>query len=86
MIIPPNVISVVIPAKNEEGTIADIVKSVLKYSDDVLVIDGNSVDKTAELAKSAGARVINIAPIGKGNALCGSIEAHKKPNYCFHGC
>lgn len=74
MIIPPNVISVVIPAKNEEGTIADIVKSVLKYSDDVLVIDGNSVDKTAELAKSAGARVINIAPIGKGNALCGSIE------------
>ena len=74
MIIDPGKISIVIPAKNEEGTIADIVKSVLKYSDDVIVVDGNSVDKTAELAKSAGARVINIPPIGKGNAICGSIE------------
>ncbi len=74
MIIDPNKISIVIPAKNEERTIADIVKSVLKYSDDVLVIDGNSVDKTAEYAKSAGARVIDIPPIGKGNAICGSIE------------
>jgi len=37
MILPPDAISIVIPAKNEEGTIADIVKSVLKYSNDVLV-------------------------------------------------
>ncbi len=74
MILPPDAISIVIPAKNEEGTIADIVKSVLKYSNDVLVIDGSSVDKTAEYAKTAGARVIDIPPIGKGNAICGSIE------------
>lgn len=74
MNVPPNTISVVIPAKNEEGTIADIVKSVQKYSDDVIVIDGSSTDKTAEYAKAAGARVIDIPPIGKGNALCGSIK------------
>ena len=70
----PNRISIVIPAKNEENTIAEIVKSVLQYSDDVIVIDGSSVDKTAEYAKAAGARVIDIPPIGKGNAICGSIE------------
>ena len=74
MVIPPNTISIVIPAKNEENTIAEIVKSVLQYSDDVIVIDGSSVDKTAEYAKAAGARVIDIPPIGKGNAICGSIE------------
>ncbi len=74
MIMNSNTISIVIPAKNEENTIAEIVKSVLQYSDDVIVIDGSSVDKTAEYAKAAGARVINIPPIGKGNALCGSIE------------
>jgi len=74
MVIPSNTISIVIPAKNEERTIADIVKSVQKYSDDILVIDGSSADKTAEYAKSAGARVIDIPPIGKGNAICGSIE------------
>jgi dolichol-phosphate mannosyltransferase len=74
MNIPPDAISIVIPAKNEAETISDIVKSVLKYSNDVIVVDGSSVDKTAEYAKTAGARVVDIPPIGKGNALCGSIE------------
>ena len=74
MVIPSNTISIVIPAKNEERTIADIVKSVQQYSDDILVIDGSSADNTAEYAKAAGARVIDIPPIGKGNAICGSIE------------
>jgi dolichol-phosphate mannosyltransferase len=73
MTIPLNAISIVIPAKNEERTIIEMVNAAQKYSNDVIVIDGNSADKTAEYAKSAGARVINIPPIGKGNALCGSL-------------
>ena len=72
-------ITIVIPAKNEENTIAEMVKSALVYSNDVLVIDGNSTDKTAEIAKSVGARIINILPKGKGHALCGSIEYIKNP-------
>ena len=76
-------ITIVIPAKNEENTIAEIVKSALVYSNDVLVIDGNSTDKTAEIAKSVGARIINISPKGKGNALCGSIEYIKNPITVF---
>lgn len=83
MTIPQDSISIVIPAKNEEKTIADIVKSALNYSNDVLVIDGNSIDKTAENAKSVGARVINIHPKGKGHALCSSIEYIKNPITVF---
>lgn len=83
MIIPLDAISIVIPAKNEEKTIADIVKSALNYSNDVLVVDGNSSDKTAENAKSVGARVINIYPKGKGHALCSSIEYIKNPITVF---
>lgn len=76
-------ITIVIPAKNEENTIAEMVKSALGYSNDVLVIDGNSTDKTAEIAKSVGARIINISPKGKGHALCGSIEYIKNPITVF---
>ena len=83
MTIPQDAISIVIPAKNEEKTIAEIVKSALIYSNDVLVIDGNSTDKTAENAESVGARVINISPKGKGHALCGSIEHIKNPITVF---
>jgi len=83
MTIPQDAISIVIPAKNEERTIAEIVRSALIYSTDVLVIDGNSTDNTAEIAKAAGARVINILPKGKGHALCGSIEHIKNPITVF---
>ncbi|MBT8378888.1 MAG: glycosyltransferase family 2 protein [Ignavibacteria bacterium] len=74
MTTPLNSISIVIPAKNEEKTIGEMVTAATKYSDDIIVINGNSEDKTSEYAAAAGARVINIPPIGKGNALCESIQ------------
>jgi dolichol-phosphate mannosyltransferase len=73
MTTPPDAISIVIPAKNEEKTITEMVTAAQKYSNDVIVINGNSADKTAEYAKASGARVISIPPIGKGNALRESI-------------
>ena len=69
MILSKDDISIVIPAMNEEKTITEIVKSALQYAEDVIVIDGNSRDNTAELARSAGARVVVIPPKGKGHAL-----------------
>ena len=48
----------VIPALNEEATIADVVRGALPFVDDIIVVDDGSVDRTAELAEKAGAYVI----------------------------
>ncbi|MFY9463396.1 MAG: glycosyltransferase family 2 protein, partial [Candidatus Sungiibacteriota bacterium] len=70
-------ISVVIPTKNEERTIQEIVEGCRKYGDEVLVIDGHSLDKTRERAAAAGAKVMLDNGRGKGAALRLAIkEAH----------
>lgn len=58
-------ISVVIPAYNEESSIGPtideiklIAKSMLEYDFEIIVVDNNSKDKTSEIAKSHGARVL----------------------------
>ncbi|PWT80969.1 MAG: hypothetical protein C5B57_11375 [Blastocatellia bacterium] len=68
-------VTVVIPAKDEEGLIAEIVEAVKPYTDDVLVVDGHSRDRTREIAIQHGARVIQDNGRGKGEALRLSIEA-----------
>ena len=50
----------IIPALNEEKTIGKVIKVVKKFVDDVIVIDDGSKDKTAEISKKAGARVIKF--------------------------
>jgi dolichol-phosphate mannosyltransferase len=67
-------ISVVIPAKNEAGGIANVVDSVKPLADEILVIDGHSTDETAELAKAAGATVYQDNGRGKGAAYILGIE------------
>ncbi len=62
-------ISVVIPAKDEAGAIADIIAGCLPHAGEVLVIDGHSRDNTCELAGKAGARVVCDNGRGKGAAL-----------------
>lgn len=61
-------VTVVIPAYNEETTIAEVIRGVLRYVPhaDVLVIDDGSTDSTARRAEEAGARVI-AHPLNKGN-------------------
>jgi len=51
-------VSVVIPALNEEKTVAEVVEGALRFADEVIVVDDGSTDRTAELAKRAGARVV----------------------------
>ncbi|MDO5032024.1 glucosyl-3-phosphoglycerate synthase [Corynebacterium sp.] len=52
--------SVIIPALNEEATIAEVVRACLADGPlELLVIDADSTDATAERARAAGARVIN---------------------------
>jgi len=67
--VPPARVTVVIPTKNEEGLIGEIVESVRPYADEMLVVDGHSTDRTRDLAAAHGARVILDGGKGKGEAL-----------------
>lgn len=55
-----NSIGTVVIAKNEEGKIADCLKSV-GWVDEIVVVDGGSVDRTKEIARSFGAKVLEFA-------------------------
>ncbi len=65
---PEDQITVVVPAFNEEATIAEVVLGVRKNLPEarILVIDDGSSDSTALKAREAGADVISH-PLNKGN-------------------
>ena len=70
-------IGILIPAFNEEATVADIVKVALEtgLGEVVVVADGCS-DATAIVAKTAGARVIEYqSNRGKGGAVAAGVAS-----------
>lgn len=64
----PLKISIVLPAKNEAGAISTTIKGIVQVipTAEVIVVNDGSVDHTAHLAQTAGAKVINH-PYSKGN-------------------
>jgi len=71
-------IVVAIPAYNEEISIGSVVLRSLKYADKVIVINDGSKDKTSEIAKLAGADVIeHAANGGKGLAIKDAFDYAK---------
>lgn len=78
----PHAVSVVIPAYNEAGHVADEVRSVVRVLEgeaweyEILVVDDGSSDDTASEAARAGARVLrHPANMGYGAALKRGIDA-----------
>jgi glycosyltransferase involved in cell wall biosynthesis len=66
-------LSVVIPTKNEEKTIGLCIKKIQKvfneyHIDGEIIVADNSSDKTPEIAKGMGAKVIIPDELGYGNA------------------
>jgi glucosyl-3-phosphoglycerate synthase len=80
-------VSVVLPALNEEATVADVIASVRPLVgtlvDELVVIDSGSTDRTVEVSLAAGARVVRRADVlteleplpGKGEVLWRSLAA-----------
>jgi len=67
---PKPFISVIIAALNEEKAIANVINSVPKdLADEIVVVDNGSKDRTAEIAKAAGARVVREPVAGYGRAF-----------------
>jgi glycosyltransferase involved in cell wall biosynthesis len=61
-----------VPAHNEERSVAGVVEEIKGFDPDfdVLVIDDGSTDRTAELAESSGARVVRLPyNLGIGGAV-----------------
>ncbi|MBF0216289.1 MAG: glycosyltransferase [Candidatus Omnitrophica bacterium] len=63
-------VSVVMPAYNEESSIEGVILGFKKlgYVDEILVVDNNSSDRTAQIASASGARVIKEFNQGYGFA------------------
>jgi glycosyltransferase involved in cell wall biosynthesis len=69
-----------VPAYNEEDTIADVITKSLAYVDRVVVCDDGSTDKTAKVAREAGAVVITQKNQGYGAAISSLFDYARKEN------
>lgn len=72
----PKKISIIIPCHNEQHGIGKVLRSIPHekllhhgYITQIIVIDNNSTDRTAKIAKKNGATVIFEHKKGKGNAI-----------------
>lgn len=73
-------VSCIIPAYNEEKTIASIIYTVKRVNEvnEIIVVSDGSTDTTAIVAKQAGAKVIELQEnMGKGAAVKIGIENAK---------
>lgn len=71
-------LSALVPAHNEESTVAGVVSTLVQSGcfDHVLVVDDGSTDRTAQQAYSAGAQVLQLRPNrGKGQAMLAGVNA-----------
>jgi len=70
---------IVIPAYNEESTVAQVVRDAVRVADVVVVVDDGSRDRTSALAAEAGAIVVRHAVNrGLGGALGTGLAAAVK--------
>ncbi len=89
----PHLVSIIVPALNEEATVegvlGDLVKldlSALGISKEIILVDGGSTDRTVELAKGVrGVKVVTSERrIGRGEALRGGIGLARGGQILFY--
>ena len=67
-------IKVIIPAYNEEDSIAKVINDIPTIVDEIIVISNNSTDKTEENAANAGATVLKESKRGYGYACLKGMD------------
>ncbi len=73
-------VCILIPTLNEEKTIKEIISEFKSQGfNNILVMDGNSTDKTREIAEATGARVVVQTGKGKGQAIIQAFKIIKAP-------
>ena len=77
-------IKVIIPAYNEEQSIAKVIAEIPEIVSEIIVVDNNSTDNTSAVAKKAGATVLFEKQKGYGYACLKGMdyisEAQQKPD------
>tara|TARA_B100000780_G_scaffold11153_1_gene7677 strand:- start:3451 stop:4134 length:684 start_codon:yes stop_codon:yes gene_type:complete len=72
------ILSIIIPALNEEKSIGYVIKSIPKIYREVIVVDNGSSDKTSKVAYENGAKVITEKNKGYGFACLKGIDYLKE--------
>lgn len=67
-------IKVIIPAYNEENSIAKVIKAIPTLVDEIIVVNNNSSDNTAANAQQAGATVLTETKPGYGYACLKGMD------------
>ncbi|MFN2131896.1 MAG: glycosyltransferase family 2 protein [Anaerolineae bacterium] len=69
-------VALIIPALNEEASLSHVLPGVPRdLVDQVIVVDNGSTDRTGEVARSAGARVVREERRGYGYACAAGVAA-----------
>lgn len=77
-------LSIIIPALNEQRSLVPLFDDIaaLRTGVEVILVDGGSTDDTRDVARHAGARVLESKP-GRGIQLCLGAQHATAPMLCF---
>lgn len=74
-------VSVIIPVLNEEGAIANVINDIPKsLVDEIIVVDNGCTDRTIEIAKNHGTKIVTEPQRGYGSACLAGIAAAQNPD------
>jgi rSAM/selenodomain-associated transferase 2 len=78
------ILSIVVPTLQEQETLPALLGDLARLSvlHEVIVADGGSTDRTAEIALAAGARLVQ-SPRGRGRQLAAGARAARGSVFCF---
>jgi 2-phospho-L-lactate transferase/gluconeogenesis factor (CofD/UPF0052 family) len=89
----PHLVSIIVPALNEQATVERVLRdlvqldlSLLGISKEIILVDGGSSDRTVELAKGTRGVKVLASPhrIGRGEALRRGIEQARGGQILFY--